>query len=133
MSSNNFQSLFYPGVSQQCNKKRSISFGDLSELFVIYKSIHGNLRIPQKYTIPHGDERYPPNSWGFKLGAQLNSIYTVATWTRDGNKQKLIELGILPEENQVSSPALPFVSRMWRILTDGGASSAVDLCPLIAY
>lgn len=103
MASNHLQSLLYPGASSHCHKNRSISFEDLYELFVIYKSIHGNLRIPQKYLIPDGDERYPMNSWGFKLGAQLNAIYTVATWTREGHRQKLIELGILPEESQVSS------------------------------
>ncbi len=102
MTTHHLQSLLYPGATPVCSKKRSISFDDLYELFVIYKSIHGNLRIPQKYLIPEGDQRYPQSSWGFKLGAQLNGIYTVATWTREGNKQKLIELGILPEENQVS-------------------------------
>jgi hypothetical protein len=101
MSNCKLQSLLYPG-SIACKKRIEIEFDVLYELFCAYRSAHGHIRIPQRFVIPDGDEAYPAQYWGFRLGAQLNSIHNVATWTKEEYRARLVAVGVLPTPDQVS-------------------------------
>jgi hypothetical protein len=60
----------------QFDRKRNVlkSFEQFIEVLSIYKSIHGDLRIPSSYRIPRNDENYPENVRGLQLGKLVMRI-----------------------------------------------------------
>ncbi|KAF0684058.1 Aste57867_23979 [Aphanomyces stellatus] len=39
-----------------------------------YRRVHNHLRIPQAFVVPPGDAKYPPISWGLRLGSRVNHL-----------------------------------------------------------
>jgi len=47
-----------------------------------YKSVHGDLLIPQPYVISEGDPKFPSHTWGLRLGARVNAIRSQGTFVK---------------------------------------------------
>ncbi len=61
------------GLVANTENKRRI-FGDIYFALDAYKAVHGNLLVPYKFVIPEGDVRFPVETWGMKLGFNVNNI-----------------------------------------------------------
>lgn len=60
-----------------------------------YKELNGDLFVPQPYVVPDGDNGWPENLWGLRLGARVNAIRSQGTFVRTNpdRKVELDELG----------------------------------------
>lgn len=54
--------------------------------------------VPHDFVVPHNDNRYPPHTWGYKLGSQSHNIRSHAAWVRGIYQMQLIEIGVLPPQ-----------------------------------
>eukprot|EP01035_Chromulina_nebulosa_P017166 gene17166-22681_t len=88
------------------NKKK---FEKIYNLLVIYKSVYGNVQVPQVFKVPK-NEPWPESSWGFTLGARVANMRTQGSlihnypdrrrmldelgfvWQLANNKKKKVEL-----------------------------------------
>lgn len=77
------------------------NFNQFVEAFLQYKEIFGNSDVPQVYSI-RKEDGFADHLVGYKLGRKLNYITSSASWMRGTYKDKLIELGIVPPESEVS-------------------------------
>jgi hypothetical protein len=64
-----------------------------------YKVIHGDLLVPYKFVVPHGDVNYPPETWGMNLGSIVSNIRSRGDYSE--HKAKLEELGVNFEVEKV--------------------------------
>ncbi len=82
--------------------KHSIkSFNQFVEAFLLYKKVFHNCEVPQLYTV-RKEDGFPDHLIGYKLGRRLNHIRSSASWMRGSFKIKIVELGIIPPEREVS-------------------------------
>ncbi len=59
-----------------------------------YKELEGDLLVPQKFVVPHGDpETWPKSTWGVKLGIIMRCIRHQDT--HNDHKQKLLAMGFV--------------------------------------
>ena len=65
----------------------------LTRLFV-----HGDLLVPQKFVVPQVDANYPPETWGMKLGSNVNSIRNGGVYSE--HRIKLEKLGFVFKKNK---------------------------------
>jgi hypothetical protein len=63
-----------------------------------YKVVHGNLLVPVKFVVPQDDVNYPPETWGMKLGSNVNSIRNNGAYSE--HRVKLEELGFVFKKNK---------------------------------
>ncbi len=79
------------GLVANTENKRKI-FGDIYFALDAYKAVHGNLLVPYKFVIPEGDVRFPVETWGMKLGFNVNNIRHRDDYSE--HRVKLEELGV---------------------------------------
>lgn len=60
-----------------------------------YKAIHGDLLVPQPFTIPSDDDTWPEQTWGLRLGARVNAIRSQGSFVNNNpeRRQMLDQLG----------------------------------------
>jgi hypothetical protein len=63
-----------------------------------YKSVHGNLLVPKRFVVPQDDVNYPPETWGMRLGSNVNSIRNNGIYSE--HRVKLEELGFVFKKNK---------------------------------
>jgi hypothetical protein len=63
-----------------------------------YKTIHGNLLVPYKFVVSHDDVRFPAETWGMKLGINVDSIRNKGAYSE--KIVKLEELGFVYKKNK---------------------------------
>jgi hypothetical protein len=68
--------------------------------FEAYKAIYGNLLVPQRFVVPEGDVRYPAETWGIKLGSNVDHIRNQGTYS--DHRAKLEELGVNFEVEKIN-------------------------------
>jgi Fe2+ transport system protein FeoA len=68
-------------------------FDVIYSAFEAYKAVNGDLLVPQKFVVPHGDVKFPPDTWGMKLGHSVMSIRNQGAYSE--HKVKLEELGFV--------------------------------------
>ncbi|EGZ22502.1 hypothetical protein PHYSODRAFT_489649 [Phytophthora sojae] len=64
----------------------------------VYKQLHGDLLVSFSFTIPSGDERWPPVTWGYKLGAAVSNLRTKIEnkgYLSAGMEEELDKLGFV--------------------------------------
>jgi Helicase associated domain len=66
---------------------------DIIQLFQVYKSQYGNLKVPHKYIIPH-DSIWPEYSWGMKLGK-------LVTYYRQRKSKNKLEASFVRELDEI--------------------------------
>ncbi len=63
-----------------------------------YKIVHGNLLVPTKFVVSEGDVRYPPETWGMKLGSNVMNIRYRGDYSK--HRVKLDDLGFVFKNNK---------------------------------
>jgi hypothetical protein len=58
-----------------------------------YKTVHGDLLVPQSFVVPRSDVRFPPDAWGMKLGLNVSGIRNKGVYSE--HRAKLEELGFV--------------------------------------
>jgi hypothetical protein len=86
------------GVSFEVNRYDVRGFDVVYSALEAYKSVHGDLLVPQKFVVPHGDVNYPPDTWGMKLGTTVQSIRSGVAHKQ--HRVKLEELGFVFKNNK---------------------------------
>jgi hypothetical protein len=81
------------GVNFEVKKIDVRGFDVIYSALEAYKSVHGNLLVPQKFVMPQDDVSYPPETWGMKLGHNVNSIRNFNACS--DHRIKLEELGVV--------------------------------------
>jgi hypothetical protein len=74
------------------------SFDVIYSALETYKTVHGNLLVPVKFVVPQGDVRFPAETWGMKLGRNVDSIRNSGTYSE--HRAKLEELGFVYKKNK---------------------------------
>jgi Fe2+ transport system protein FeoA len=72
-----------------------VQFDVIYSALEAYKVVHGNLFVPHNFVVPQGDVNYPVETWGMKLGINVNSIRNQGTYS--DHRAKLEELGFVYE------------------------------------
>jgi hypothetical protein len=57
-----------------------------------YKAVHGDVVVPQNFVVPRDDDVYSVNSWGLKLGKNLQSIRSEGCYLE--HRDRLEALGV---------------------------------------
>jgi hypothetical protein len=57
-----------------------------------YKTVHGDLLVPQKFVVPRGDTTYSKNAWGFKLGLNLHNTRVGSAYSE--HRDRLEAIGV---------------------------------------
>ena len=71
---------------------RCFSFENAYSALLAYKSVYGDVKIPQKYAIPENDDRFPKDTWGMNIGTALLSIRCRGSYSE--HKARLLALGV---------------------------------------
>jgi hypothetical protein len=64
-----------------------------------YKAIYGNLLVPYSFIVPEGDVRFPPETWGMKLGFNVNNIRSRGDYLK--YKERLTALGFVYKTSKI--------------------------------
>jgi hypothetical protein len=76
-------------VANKENKAKS--FDVVFTALEAYKTVNGDLNVPAKFVISEGDDRYPADTWGMKLGNNVHGIRSSGVYSE--HRAKLEELG----------------------------------------
>jgi hypothetical protein len=73
---------------------RAVGWEVVKAALLAYKELEGDLLVPQKFVVPHGDpETWPESTWGVKLGKIVDNIRSVDTYK--DHKQELVAMGFV--------------------------------------
>jgi Fe2+ transport system protein FeoA len=70
-----------------------VQFAKIYSALEAYKAIHGDLLVPRRFVVPQGDANYPSETWGMKLGSNVNNIRNEGVYSK--HRAKLEELGVV--------------------------------------
>ena len=62
------------GVDFNVDEINVVGFDVIYSALKVYKEIHGNVLIKQKFVVPENDDRYPKETHGMKLGDRVGHI-----------------------------------------------------------
>lgn len=87
---------FQPDVKTAANDLR---YQRVYDALVKYKEIHGDLLVPQPFTVPEDDTDWPEEVRGLRLGARVNAIRSQGTFVKShpSRKEELDVLGFVWE------------------------------------
>jgi hypothetical protein len=88
----------YNGVINELDAQGSandVRFQNVYLALRTYKSIHGDLLVPQPFAVPKNDSRWPEVTWGLRLGARVNAIRSQGTFVNNypSRRKMLDDLG----------------------------------------
>lgn len=86
------QELLALGFSFDLTRLPEVGFEVVYAALEAYKNQRGDLKIPVRYVVSVGDENYPEEAWGLKLGQQLQHIRQGAAFVEQ--RDRLTELGV---------------------------------------
>jgi hypothetical protein len=86
------------GVNFDVKKIDFRGFDVIYSALEAFKAVHGNLLVPYKFVVPQGDVNYPPETWGMKLGVNVNSIRSKGAYSE--HRVKLEELDFVFKNNK---------------------------------
>ncbi|GAX24105.1 hypothetical protein FisN_9Hh357 [Fistulifera solaris] len=90
-------SNIYNGVNEldAQGSANDVRFQNVYLALQTYKSIHGDLLVPQPFAVPKNDRRWPEATWGLRLGARVNAIRSQGTFVNNypSRRKMLDELG----------------------------------------
>lgn len=86
------QELLALGFSFDLTRLPDVSFDVVFAALEAYKQQRGDLKIPVRYVVAVGDENFPEEAWGLKLGQQLQHIRHGAAFTE--HRDRLLDLGV---------------------------------------
>lgn len=78
--------------------KSKTSYENILKALQAYKAVNGDVHVPKRFIVPLNDERYPPETWGVKLGNTVSNIRNAQAYSE--HRAELAALGLLlrPEE-----------------------------------
>jgi hypothetical protein len=85
------------GVNFDAKKIDVRGFDVIYSALEAYKTVHGNLLVPARFVVPQDDVNYPPETWGMKLGSNVNTIRNRGDYSE--HRAKLEELGFVFKNN----------------------------------
>ena len=86
------------------HQKNRHKFPAIKTALILYNKIHGDLHIPQKFTVPSDSDDWPEEFWHMKLGSIASDI---RSGSYKGMKEELISIGFdFSFKNRVPSYAL---------------------------
>jgi hypothetical protein len=81
-------------VGLQIDDSKAVqSFTLIYTALATYKSLHGDLLVPQLFKVPHGSPDYPSTVWDMKLGAIVRGIRKKDNFA--SYREQLVELGFV--------------------------------------
>jgi hypothetical protein len=75
-----------------------VQFAKIYSALEAYKAIHGDLLVREKFVVPQGDVRFPSETWGMKLGFNVQNIRNRSDYFE--HRIKLDELGFVFKKNK---------------------------------
>ena len=103
--SNHKEELIAIGINYEKKQIAKIAFADLQEALLIYKQLHGHLKIPAKCIIAKDDLQYPEGIRGYGLGT--------AVWKIRNNKffrehrEAFVAMGLVIKEEREAKNSSP--------------------------
>ena len=86
------------GVDFNVDKLNVVGFDVTYSALKVYKDIHGDLLVPQKFVVPENDDQYPKEAHGLKLGRRVESIRNQGTYVE--HREQLEALGFVYDLKQ---------------------------------
>jgi len=65
-------------------------FQNVYEALKTYKDMYGDLLVPQPFAVPEGDDRWPKETWGLRLGARVNAIRSQGTFVNSSPERRMM-------------------------------------------
>lgn len=83
---------------QSLKKRVRTSYEYKRGLLLKYKELYGNMLIPARFVVPADDSNWPQETWGYKLGRNVESIR--AGRTHADMQEDLVNIGFVFEQTR---------------------------------